>query len=516
MDVLYIVGRDSLHDDIELRWSLRSLAQYAKGIGRVIVAGYPPAWLSDAVVRIPVLDRSDGYKHHNILAAIMAAFEAKDAAGNYLVADEVLYSSDDHFLARPCDLDDYPFYFKAELLPRANDYRREPTAYQKSLIRTRKLLEAAGLEPRNWSGHRNTHLSRRDVPKVKELLALGERLGLGRFGYEPTCLFMAARAAREAVTPVMLPDLKMESQFTLPRILPPLDYRFIDANAAIREFGLSRVSGTTWHGKPATPLQVFRLAAPLLPEFADTAKLLYCDIDVEFRSPKFIEALAYDFPGEVAMMTDNPQFGARRQGLIKTLNPAADTMSYYNSGVMVMNLPKIRANHPHLADDLPRWMDLCVQHRLSCIDQDIINAFFETSPLPQAFNTMPRHYVGGPAHIVHYASGDKLSGVYPPPHLADMVPWPDSPCEVAAPSPVENPAILFCVDSSPQARAWLHHALCTLAKVAPPGLKVYIATDSPYTAAMPPAFSIGDGVFNCPEFLEFMERNYSTPCRYER
>lgn len=76
--------------------------------------------------------------------------------------------------------------------------------------------------------------------------------------------------------------------------------------------------------------------------------------------------------------------------------------------------------------------------------------------------------------------------------------------------------MLFCVDSSAQARGWLHHALASLAKVAPPGLKVFIASDSPFPGAMPPAFSINDPIFDCPAFLEFMAKNYSTPCRYEQ
>ena len=38
MDVLYIVGTGSKHDNLELRWSLRSLAKFGRGVGRVIVA----------------------------------------------------------------------------------------------------------------------------------------------------------------------------------------------------------------------------------------------------------------------------------------------------------------------------------------------------------------------------------------------------------------------------------------------------------------------------------------------
>ena len=54
MDILYIVkGGATGGTDDELRCSLRSLARYGRGVGRVFVAGGPPAWLSDAVVRVP-------------------------------------------------------------------------------------------------------------------------------------------------------------------------------------------------------------------------------------------------------------------------------------------------------------------------------------------------------------------------------------------------------------------------------------------------------------------------------
>ena len=56
-DVVYVVGKpDKCKDNYMLRASLRSIAKYGKNIGRVIVAGYPPDWLSDAVVKVHVED----------------------------------------------------------------------------------------------------------------------------------------------------------------------------------------------------------------------------------------------------------------------------------------------------------------------------------------------------------------------------------------------------------------------------------------------------------------------------
>ena len=54
MDIVYILGTGSKHDNIELRMSLRSICKYGQNIGRVIVAGDPVDWLSDDVVKIKI------------------------------------------------------------------------------------------------------------------------------------------------------------------------------------------------------------------------------------------------------------------------------------------------------------------------------------------------------------------------------------------------------------------------------------------------------------------------------
>ena len=514
-DVLYIVGNTSQHGNAELRWSLRSLAKYARGLGRVVVAGYPPEFLSGDVSCLPVPDLLDWYKHHNILAAILAAIDAGAVKGDFL------YSSDDHFLAAPCDLDRWPFFFKAASLPVASSYKGEPTQYQKSLIRTRKLLEAAGLDPRNWSSHANTHMHTADAPRVRELVSLGERLGLARFGFEPTCLFMAARAEREGnIVPSYRADIKMGAQFTLPKPAP-LPFTFIDARAAIERYGLADISRMTYHGRAVSPLQVFRMVAPLLPEFAGLDRLLYCDIDVEFRSPRFAEALALDFPGEIGAVHDGERFSRRHAPVVAALRPSFRPGQYVNSGVLVMDLPRIRANHPTLAADLPRWISLCADRRLGCVDQDLINAFFDCSIIPQPFNVLPWQYNGGDAFIVHYASKDKLSGVYPPPASAARVLPSNSQLSTlnSQLSTLNSPTLLFCVDGSPRARGWLHHALATLAEVSRIGglsPRVFIASDSPYPSPMPASFSISDEAFDCPEFMSFMSAEFPAPCRFEK
>lgn len=208
MDVLYVVGTGSGHDNCELRWSLRSLDMFAENLGRVVVAGYPPEWLSAEVVRVDVPDDPGAaYKHVNIMNCIL------ECCRRGVVRGEFLYSSDDHFLCRQVDLDAYPYFYKSDSLLTAEDLERQGrrlTPYRQSLAETRVVLEANGYEPREWSGHVNTHMDAQDAPEVARLVEFARDRGF-RMGLEPTCCFMAVRHRRSPVVPTFRADVKAKA-----------------------------------------------------------------------------------------------------------------------------------------------------------------------------------------------------------------------------------------------------------------------------------------------------------------
>lgn len=207
MDVVYSVGPEDGTGYFNLKMSLRSVARYAKHVGKVIIAGYRPNWLSDAAVfyqspgdrRIP--------KQLNILNTILSVIDAG------LVEGEFLYSSDDHFLTRKVDFDAYPYYFKKDKLPTFEDAVQKFgilkwKGYQRSLTDTRSLLERNGYGVTMFCGHVNTHMDTRDADEVRRLLS---QKPVGRDGYEPTCLFMNIRQHRDPVVPTFRADIKIES-----------------------------------------------------------------------------------------------------------------------------------------------------------------------------------------------------------------------------------------------------------------------------------------------------------------
>lgn len=199
MDVLYVVGPDSGHENRELRWSLRSLERFGRNVGRVVVAGYPPGWLAPCVARLPVERRETRSKFRNIFDCVLAAIE--DGA----VRGEFLYSSDDHFLAAPFDLDATPFYLRAPILPELGRPHRGEQKYRAHLENTRNALLACGYGARETCVHANTRLHAADAA---EALRVADASARPRLGVETTCVFQNVRAAREALPWTVARDVR--------------------------------------------------------------------------------------------------------------------------------------------------------------------------------------------------------------------------------------------------------------------------------------------------------------------
>ena len=203
MDVLYSY-RD-FGDSWDLRYSLRSRAANMASVGRVIVAGDPPEWLSDEVVKV-VCPHPFRRKQQNILFAITVAMEAAGVEG------PCISSSDDHFVMAPCDADALPHFRRvgryAEI-PSESTYRSwnwPITPYRGSMAATRALLDAHGLATVNMSGHFDTVLDGRDL---KDVLKIAGDYGSTEYGYEPSSLFLALAMRREPFKTVAIGDRKL-------------------------------------------------------------------------------------------------------------------------------------------------------------------------------------------------------------------------------------------------------------------------------------------------------------------
>lgn len=188
MDVLYVVGnRLSQWNNNELRYSLRSIAKNAKGLGRVFIAGYIPEFVDqESVTCVRVKDQSN-VKHVNILRAIDTAIKQTDIGKD----DDgwFLYSSDDHFYIRETDFAHYPIYWRGEELPKEVKKGDGAASYHTTLVSTRKLLEWCGLPVNHMAWHGNTYFNAALWKDERFQFILRNAYEMPE-GCEPTCLML--------------------------------------------------------------------------------------------------------------------------------------------------------------------------------------------------------------------------------------------------------------------------------------------------------------------------------------
>lgn len=179
MTVLYILGDGSKHDNIELRWSLRSLAKFATDVDRVIVAGNPPDWLS------PEVERFDYHQHldrtnRNIPDTVVAAITALDLHGEIVMAyDDAILSDRVTFAALGLMVRGWTL---PEMVP--GDCRNN---YFKALVETRKFLMEHSLPALDFEQHAFKIIDA-DLIRVN-MKIVREAIDKSYFGVTADCLF---------------------------------------------------------------------------------------------------------------------------------------------------------------------------------------------------------------------------------------------------------------------------------------------------------------------------------------
>jgi hypothetical protein len=145
IDIVYPMGRGSVWQDNELKYSLRSISMYLKNMGKVVIIGHCPEWCKPDI-HIPLDDL-----HLNISRNIKDKIYR--AAKDERITEDFMVFNDDYFFLRETDITDYPFYYKCNL-----EYTVGPAnqgnAYQKYAQTTYDLLKAKGLTTFNYDTHK--------------------------------------------------------------------------------------------------------------------------------------------------------------------------------------------------------------------------------------------------------------------------------------------------------------------------------------------------------------------------
>lgn len=152
IDILIPVGRGSRHNDVELRYALRSIARHARGVRRVWIVGTIPPWLheTDQVRLVPRAEIVSN-KASRISGKIEWACATLD------LTDQFAFWNDDYLLTKDIDIRTIPDWYHGDL------FRGEDSeGWQALLNHTGEALRAAGLPAKHYDIHVPMLIDRRN------------------------------------------------------------------------------------------------------------------------------------------------------------------------------------------------------------------------------------------------------------------------------------------------------------------------------------------------------------------
>src|SRR5688572_23171465 len=145
MDLVYTVSSQSRCNDLELKYSLRSMVKHLHGFNRVIIVGHLPEFLKD-VIHIPAEDPHVNNRARNIYEKILKACQHPETSNEFICA------SDDHFLLEDHNASHFPFYQCGSL---DDCFRRlgKNNYYKSHVESTMQALTDRGLPTTNFNVH---------------------------------------------------------------------------------------------------------------------------------------------------------------------------------------------------------------------------------------------------------------------------------------------------------------------------------------------------------------------------
>jgi len=176
------------HADRYLRWTLRSFDLHLRNVGRVVIVGDIPYWLTrDTSVAVGVpYHHYFRHKFQNLAAAMMTSIRSLGILG------EFLYSGDDIFHLADYDANEIPYFRRRDAIRSAKEYwsaydphKDGERGYVQMMTATRSALESRGYRTVEFEGHATRLCDAAYVGEVASILADA----IGDVQFEPSCLF---------------------------------------------------------------------------------------------------------------------------------------------------------------------------------------------------------------------------------------------------------------------------------------------------------------------------------------
>jgi hypothetical protein len=154
VDIVYPLGSGSKHDNLELRFSLRSIERYLHDYRNIYIIGVKPKWLltgeflsddgTHKVIHIPFTDYKQ--RSENVFNKLMHISNMPD------VTDDFLLMNDDFFFIHARSAADYKFYYRGEIA----DWLKtaQHSAYKQTIENTYRALIKRGVTTYNYAVHK--------------------------------------------------------------------------------------------------------------------------------------------------------------------------------------------------------------------------------------------------------------------------------------------------------------------------------------------------------------------------
>lgn len=204
IDIVYVLGRGSVFDNLELRYSLRSIEKYLTNFRTVYVVGERPAWLT-GVVHLPYPDKYR-CKERNIKEKIEVACYYPP------VSEKFLHVHDDHFCLMRQDAAKVPYYAGSTLTQLARNTKTKNN-YITSVMNTIDALRLHKLPELNFDIHTPIIYDKRLFVATMSLYSWDKR-----GGYVVKSLY----GNTLGLSPVNLPDVKIRHDMPLYAIVEQL------------------------------------------------------------------------------------------------------------------------------------------------------------------------------------------------------------------------------------------------------------------------------------------------------
>lgn len=143
-DVVFVLGKGSLWNDTELRYSLRSIEKHLKNYKDIWVIGECPAFLQN-VKHIYFKDEHP-CKETNIYRKVLRACQEKE------ITDDFLFFNDDHFLLQDFNAKEFPYFWKSNLRD-SSKMMKPGNRYKKAVDNAYRTLHSLGLETKSFDTH---------------------------------------------------------------------------------------------------------------------------------------------------------------------------------------------------------------------------------------------------------------------------------------------------------------------------------------------------------------------------